>query len=88
MDFLLALTIGLLAFLLVDGASEGLEAAGLLPESFQGVVLFALAAAGAYLVLEGIGAWVTLKAARNGRAPQRLGTGAADCGRDRSPQFR
>lgn len=58
MDFLLALTVGLLVFLLVDGASEGFEAAGLLPESFQGVVLFALAAAGAYLLLEGIGAWL------------------------------
>jgi zinc transporter ZupT len=58
MDFLLALTVGLLAFLLVDGASEGLEAADLLPESFQGVVLFGLAAAGAYLLLEGVGAWL------------------------------
>jgi len=58
MDFLLALTVGLLAFLLVDGASEGFEAAGLLPESFQGAVLFVLAAAGAYLLLEGIGAWL------------------------------
>jgi zinc transporter ZupT len=58
MEFLLALTIGLLAFLLVDGAAEGLEAAGVLPQSYQGVVLFALAAAGAYLVLEGLGAWV------------------------------
>ena len=58
MDFLLALTVGLLVFLLVDGASEGFEAAGLLPESFQGAVLFALAAGGAYLLLEGIGAWL------------------------------
>lgn len=58
MDFLLALTVGLLAFLLVDGASEGLEAAEVLPESYQGVVLFALAAAGAYLLLEGVGAWL------------------------------
>jgi zinc transporter, ZIP family len=58
MDFLLALTIGLLAFLLVDGTTEGLEAAEVLPESFQGAVLFALAAAGAYLALEGIGAWL------------------------------
>ena len=57
-DFLLALTVGLLAFLLVDGASEGLESAALLPESFQGVVLFALGAAGAYLLLEGVGAWL------------------------------
>jgi zinc transporter ZupT len=58
MDFLLALTVGLLAFLFVDGASEGLEAAELLPESFQGVVLFGLAAVGAYLLLEGVGAWL------------------------------
>ena len=57
-DFLLALTVGLLAFLLVDGASEGFESAELLPESFQGVVLFALAGAGAYLLLEGVGAWL------------------------------
>ena len=42
MDFLLALTIGLLLFLLVDGAQEGFEAAALLPESFQGGVLFVL----------------------------------------------
>lgn len=58
MDFLLALTIGLLAFLLVDGTHEGFEAAAVLPESFQGAVLFALAAAGAFLLLEGIGAWL------------------------------
>lgn len=58
MDFLLALTVGLLAFLLVDGAHEGFEAAAMLPDSFQGPVLFALAVAGAYLLLEGIGAWL------------------------------
>ncbi len=57
-DFLLALTVGLLAFLFVDGGHEGFESAALLPESFQGVVLFALAAAGAYLLLEGVGAWL------------------------------
>ena len=58
MDFLLALTIGLLVFLLVDGTQEGFEAAELLPESFQGAVLFALSAAAAYLLLDGIGAWL------------------------------
>jgi len=71
MDFLLALTVGLLAFLLVDGASEGLEAAELLPESFQGVVLFGLAAAGAYLLLEGVGAW--LRGRRSSTADGRRG---------------
>jgi ZIP family zinc transporter len=58
MDFLLALTIGLLVFLTVDGALEGLEAAGTLPESYQGGVLFFASAAGAYLLLEAIGAWM------------------------------
>ena len=62
MDFLLALTIGLLAFLLVDGAHEGLEAAATLPGSFQGAVLFVMAAAGAYLLLEWISA--SLRSAR------------------------
>jgi ZIP family zinc transporter len=58
MDFLLALTVGLLAFLLIDGGHDGFEAAGALPESFQGAVLFVLAAAGAYLLLEATGAWL------------------------------
>ena len=65
MDFLLALTIGLLVFLLLDGAHEGLEAAGTLPASFQGVVLFAVVAAGAFLGLEAVGAWL-----RRGRTGQ------------------
>jgi zinc transporter ZupT len=61
-EFLLALTVGLLAFLLIDGGHDGLEAAAMLPESFQGAVLFALAAGGAYLLLEATGSW--LKARR------------------------
>jgi hypothetical protein len=55
MSFLLALTVGLLLFLFVDGASDGLEAAGGLAESFQGIVLFVLAAVVAYLTLEWLG---------------------------------
>jgi zinc transporter ZupT len=55
MDFLLALTIGLLLFLLVDGAEDGLEAADTLPGSFQGGVLFVLVAGAAYLLLEWVG---------------------------------
>jgi zinc transporter ZupT len=55
MDFLLALTIGLLLFLLVDGAEEGFEASQALPGSFQGGVLFVLAAGAAYMVLEWVG---------------------------------
>ena len=68
MDFLLALTVGLLAFLLVDGGHDGFEAAGALPESFQGAVLFVLAAAGAYLLLEAIGAWLRGRRAQSANA--------------------
>jgi len=56
MDFLLALTIGLLAFLLVDGAHEGLESAGELPSSLQGTALFIAAGAAAFIGLEALGA--------------------------------
>jgi zinc transporter ZupT len=63
LDFLLALTIGLLVFLLLDGVHEGLEAAGTLPASFQGVVLFALAGGGAFLALEAIGGWLSRRRA-------------------------
>lgn len=55
MDFVLALTVGLLLFLLVDAAHDGLEVAAELPGSYQGVVLFALAAALAYLAIEVLG---------------------------------
>jgi zinc transporter ZupT len=66
MDFLLALTVGLLAFLFVDGSHDGIESAGMLPESFQGAVLFVLAAVGAYLLLETVGSW--LKARRRSQS--------------------
>lgn len=57
-DVLLALTVGLLLFLLIDAAHEGLEKAAEMPASFQGVALFAAGAAGAYLALEWVGAWL------------------------------
>jgi zinc transporter ZupT len=68
LDVLLALTLGLLLFLLIDTGQEGLEAAGALPGSYQGVALFLAAAAGAYLVLESFGAW--LKRRRSSGAAQ------------------
>jgi hypothetical protein len=71
-EFLLALTVGLLAFLLVDGAQDGLEAASGLAESFQGVVLFALVAVGAYLALEGTGAWLRGRGRPGGLRPAGL----------------
>ncbi len=57
-DVLLALTVGLLVFLLVDTAHEGFEKAAEMPSSYQGVILFAAGAAGAYLLLEWVGAWL------------------------------
>jgi zinc transporter, ZIP family len=56
LDFLLALTLGLLAFLLLDTVHEGLDAAGDLPGSFQGLALFAIGLAGAWMGLETLGA--------------------------------
>ena len=78
LDFVLALTIGLLVFLFVDTVEDGLEAAGDLAESFQGVVLFTLVALLAFLGIEAFGAW--LKTARR-RRPRSLGDGAPDRGR-------
>ena len=58
LDFLLALTIGLLLFLLVDALQEGLEAAAGLPAAYQGTVLLAFSATAAYLALETLGRWL------------------------------
>ncbi len=58
LDFLLALTIGLLVFLLADATQEGLESALAIPASYQGVALFFFGAFGAYLGLETLGRWL------------------------------
>jgi zinc transporter ZupT len=58
LQFLLALTVGLLAYLLVDSAHDGLEAAALVPGSYQGTALFVFGAIAAYVVLDMIGAWL------------------------------
>jgi len=58
LDFVLALTIGLLVFLLVDTVEDGLEAAGDLAQSYQGAVLFTLAALLAFLGIEAFGEWL------------------------------
>ncbi len=54
-DFLLALTIGLLAFLLVDTLGEGLELAAGAAAAFQGEALVWLSAAMSFLVLLAVG---------------------------------
>jgi len=57
MNFLLALTVGLLAFLLVDMSGEALELAGEAAAMFQGPVLVVLAAAASFLLLMAAGRW-------------------------------
>jgi zinc transporter ZupT len=63
LQFLLALTIGLLAYLLVDSAHDGLEAATLVPGSYQGPALFVFGAVAAYLALDMVGAWIARRRA-------------------------
>jgi zinc transporter ZupT len=72
LEFLLALTIGLLVFLLVDAVQEGLEAAAGMPGSYQGVALFLIGALAAYLGLETLGAWL-----RERRAKERASAAGA-----------
>lgn len=55
MAFLLSLTIGLLAFLLVDASSEALELASQAAAIFQGPVMVVLAGVGAFLLLMAVG---------------------------------
>lgn len=55
LDFVLALTVGLLLFLLVDSTHDGLEIAAEMPGSYQGVVLFVLAAGLAFVAIELLG---------------------------------
>ena len=73
LDVLLAITIGLLAFLLVDAIQEGLEGASVLAASYQGSALFVGAAAAAYLALEVTGQW--LREARARRKDANTGAG-------------
>jgi ZIP family zinc transporter len=63
-DVLLAVTLGLLLFLLIDTSQEGMESASLLPGSYQGTALFVAAALGAYLALESFGTWLKARRAR------------------------
>jgi zinc transporter, ZIP family len=58
LDAILALTIGLLAFLFVDAVHEGFETSAGMPGSYQGLALFVAAAFAAYLGLESFSAWL------------------------------
>jgi ZIP family zinc transporter len=56
--FLLAFTVGLLAFLGIDALLEGTELAGTGPAALGGAALVWLGAVGAYLALSGVDAWL------------------------------
>ena len=58
LDFVLALTLGLMVFLLIEAVQEGLETAGVTPSSFQGVTLFVCVAVAAFLGLETFRRWL------------------------------
>ena len=78
--FLLAFTVGLLAFLGIDALLEGTELAGAGPEALGGGALVWLGAVGAYLVLSGVDAWL------RGRRERVEGAGGEDApGRSSSP---
>ena len=59
LDFVLALTVGLLVFLLAEAGWEGVETAGVIPDSFQGVSLFVCVTLASFLALQTLGRWLT-----------------------------
>ena len=64
LDAVIALTIGLLAFLFVDATREGLEGASALADSFQGIAMFTGATVAAFLGLEMLGQRLRVARAR------------------------
>jgi zinc transporter ZupT len=55
---LMALTVGLLAFLAIDATLEGLELAGTGSQAFGGAALVLIGGAVSYLLLSGVSAWL------------------------------
>ena len=75
--FLLAFTVGLLGFLAVEALLEGTELAGTGAKAFGGAALVWLGAAGAFLALAGVDAWLRGRRAGDGGAGA-AGAAAAD----------
>jgi zinc transporter, ZIP family len=77
--FLLAFTIGLLGFLGVEALLEGTQVAGTGAEAFGGAALVWLGAAGAFLALAGVDAWLRgrRRASTDTQAADADGAGAA-----------
>ncbi|MEA2455451.1 MAG: zinc transporter, family [Thermoleophilaceae bacterium] len=67
MRFLLAFTVGLLAFLAIEALLEGTAIAGTGPEVLGGAALVWLGAVGAYLALAGVDAWLRGRARPGGQ---------------------
>ena len=61
---LMALTVGLLAFLAVDATLEGLDVAAAGSQAFGGAALVFIGAGVAYLLLSGVSSWLGRRAAR------------------------
>ena len=92
LDFLLALTIGLLLFLLADAVHEGLDVAASLPGSLQGTTLFFFGTVGGVSRARGDRALGrvaprTCRDAPPGRTWAGLDAGAARGYRHRTPQL-
>ena len=64
LDVVLAFTIGLLLFLLLDASAEGIESSASLPGAYQGIALLVASAAIAYLALELLRAWLSQRRSR------------------------
>jgi zinc transporter ZupT len=77
--FLLAFTVGLLGFLGVEALLEGTELAGTGAEAFGGAALVWLGAAGAFLALAGVDAWLRDRRSQGADADG-AGTGLAAAG--------
>ena len=82
MRFLLAFTVGLLAFLAIDALLEGSELAGEGPAAFGGAALVWLGAISAYLALAAVDTWLRGRrdAAERDPAGGRAGAGPAPLG--------
>jgi len=72
LNFLLSLTVGLLAFLALDALHEALEIADELPEAYDGVALAMGGFAGCLLLLMVISRWSHTHAAQRGETFQRM----------------
>jgi hypothetical protein len=77
---LMALTVGLLAFLAVDATLEGLELAGEGSQAFGGAALVFVGAGVAYLLLAGVSSWLSRRATAGSALLVAVGIGLHNLG--------